>query len=301
MQGKNNLVSVIIPTYGRCEYLQRSIDSVLNQTYSNCEVIVVDDNGKSSSQGVKTQKLMANYLSHSKVKYLQHDINKNGSAARNTGLTASKGEYIAYLDDDDEFMPEKIEIQMTLLELDTDFNAVYCLNNRFYHGKSVQTTKYTKSGNCQLDVLCMKSDITTPSLLMRKRAIIEMGGWDEDFLRHQDFEFLIRFFEQNSIKCIPEILLKIHVESEINRPNVDKLISVKKVYFNKLEHIISKYSINEINEIKKAHDLELFRVCVKNFDLRLFKYFIKAKPSFTDIKLYVYPVAVKYIKKLFPH
>jgi len=301
MQSKNSLVSVIIPTYGRCEYLQRTVESVLNQTYSNCEVIVVDDNGKSSSQGVKTQKIMANYLNNSKVKYLQHEINKNGSAARNTGLAASKGEYIAYLDDDDEFIPEKIEIQIKQLESDMEFNAVYCLNSKFYHGKSVQTTKYTKSGNCQFDILCIRSDIHTSSLLMRKQAIIEMGGWDENFSRHQDFEFLIRFFERNTIKGIPKVLLKVHVESEINRPNVDKLISAKKVYFDKLEQIISKYSINEKNEINKAHDLELFRVCVKNFDLRLFKYFIKAKPSFTDIKLYVYPVGIKYIKKLFLH
>lgn len=298
---QNNLVSVIIPTYGRCEYLQRTVNSVLNQTYANIEVIVVDDNGKSSPQGIETEKIMLSFLSNPKVKYVQHDINKNGSAARNTGLVASKGEYIAYLDDDDEFTPEKIEIQITQLASDAKNDAVYCFNSKFYHGKKVQTTTYTESGNCQFDILCIRSDIHTSSLLIRKQAVIDMGGWDVAFSRHQDFEFLIRFFENNTIKCIPHNLLKIHVESEINRPDVDKLIAAKLVFFNKLNKIISKYTINEKNNIYKAHNLEIFRVCVKNFDIRLFKYIALAKPNVSDIKQYIFPVVVKYIKKLLPY
>lgn len=298
MQDKNDLVSIIIPTYGRCEYLQRTVDSVLNQTYSNVEVIVIDDNGKSSVQGVETHKIMQGFLRNSKVKYIQHDINKNGSAARNTGLAASKGEYIGYLDDDDEFTPDKIEIQMSYLKTETEYNAVYCLNSKYYNGKLVQTTTYAESGNCQFDILCIKSDIHTSSLLMRKSAIIAMEGWDEAFARHQDYEFLIRFFEHNTIKCIPKVFLNVHVESEINRPSVDKLIAAKEIYFDKLDGVISQYTMNEKKQIEKAHNLEVFRVCVKSFDKRLFKYFIKAKPSFKDIKLYIYPVAVKTIKKL---
>jgi len=301
MHYKDDLVSVIIPTYGRCEYLQRTVFSVLKQTYSNIEVIVVDDNGKSSLQGLETQKVMHTFIGNSKVKYLQHDINKNGSAARNTGLAASKGEYVAYLDDDDEFTPEKIQTQLAQLKTDTEYAASYCLNSKFYHGKRVQTTKYTKSGNCQFDVLCIKSDIHTSSLLMRKQSVIDMEGFDEAYARHQDYEFLIRFFEHNKIKCLPIDLLRIHVESEINRPNVDKLIAAKIVYFHKLDRIISKYTTNEKKAIYKAHNLELFRVCVKKLDKRLFKYIILAKPSFVDIKQYIYPVAVRYIRKLFPH
>ena len=101
----NKLVSVIIPTYGGGEYLKRCIESVLAQTYPNIEVVVVDDNGLGTPNQLLTQKVMQEFKDDTRVKYVCHEINKNGSAARNTGFRNSKGEYICLLDDDDEWLP----------------------------------------------------------------------------------------------------------------------------------------------------------------------------------------------------
>ena len=90
------LVSVIIPTYSRPVFLKRCLDSVLNQTYPNIEVFVVDDNNPDTDARSETEKTMEAYKENPRVTYLKHEKNKNGSAARNTGWKASHGEYITF-------------------------------------------------------------------------------------------------------------------------------------------------------------------------------------------------------------
>src|SRR3989338_8677774 len=99
-------VSVIIPTHNRPELLKRAVKSVLNQTYKDLEVIVVDDGLEKRADET------VNSFNDSRLKYIQHPEEKGGSAARNTGIKNSSGEFIAFLDDDDEWLPEKLEIQI---------------------------------------------------------------------------------------------------------------------------------------------------------------------------------------------
>ncbi len=299
MNNTNPLVSVIVPTYGRCDYLSRTVNSVLNQSFYNIEVIVVDDNGIATEQGRNTNAVMAEFKQNPSVIYIRHESNRNGSAARNSGLEVARGDFIALLDDDDEFHHLKIETQLDFLNHHTEFGAVYCLNSKYYKGKLVQTTEYIKSGNCQYDVLCLKSDIHTSSILIRKECIMALSGFDEEFLRHQDYEFLVRFFEKYHIGCIPEVLVNIHIESEINRPNVNKLIEAKRLYFIKLEDIISKYSDADKKYIFKAHDFELFRVCIKNNDRRAFKYLSRLGFNYSDFVDFILPVALRTFRKIF--
>ena len=100
---KQDKVSIIIPTYGGSESLLKSVDSVLLQDYSEFEIIVVDDNDPDTDARKKTELLMGKYTNDPRVKYIKHERNKNGSAARNTGFIESEGEYICLLDDDDFF------------------------------------------------------------------------------------------------------------------------------------------------------------------------------------------------------
>ena len=113
MQG---LVSVIIPTYSRSTFITRAIDSVLGQTYHPIEIIVVDDNGKGTPQQIETQKILQTYIDDNKIRYITHERNKNGSAARNTGIEASRGEYVTFLDDDDEYLSEKVAREVEAIE-----------------------------------------------------------------------------------------------------------------------------------------------------------------------------------------
>jgi len=105
----SGLVSVIIPTYKRPNMLGRAIDSVLEQSYSNIEVIVVDDNSDGDKYRLETIQYMERYADDPRVKYIKHKINQSGSAARNTGIQNSVGEYIAFLDDDDYFFKDRVK------------------------------------------------------------------------------------------------------------------------------------------------------------------------------------------------
>ena len=109
MDFQNYNVSVIIPTYKRPDSLDRAINSVLGQTYPYVEVIVVDDNNPDTEGRRQTEAKMASFADNLRVKYVKHEQNKNGAAARNSGAKASTGDFIAFLDDDDEFLPKKNE------------------------------------------------------------------------------------------------------------------------------------------------------------------------------------------------
>ena len=119
-------VSVIIPTYKRAELLSKCIKSILEQTYSNVEVIVVDDNDPKTNWRKNTESILDDFKEDSRVIYIKHEKNKNGSAARNTGFKVSTGGYICYLDDDDIFLNNKIMKQVECLEAFKDMDACCC-------------------------------------------------------------------------------------------------------------------------------------------------------------------------------
>ena len=101
-------VSVVIPTHDRAHLVGRAIRSVLAQTFQDFEIIVVDD------CSVDNTKEVVQSLADSRIRYLRHEINRGGSAARNTGIGAARGEWIAFLDSDDEWLPKKLEKQLEM-------------------------------------------------------------------------------------------------------------------------------------------------------------------------------------------
>lgn len=114
------IVSVIIPTYKGSSALNRAIDSVLCQSYKEIEIIVVDDNDPTSDERKNTEALMSRYIGDKRIRYIKHQRNSNGAVARNTGITAATGKYIAFLDDDDYYLPNRIEKSVRYLETNRD-------------------------------------------------------------------------------------------------------------------------------------------------------------------------------------
>lgn len=191
-------VSVIIPTYSRPNNIMRAVKSVLSQTYENIELIIVDDNGIGTPYQKETEKLLSELINKGEIKYIKHQTNKNGSAARNTGFKASSGYYVNFLDDDDEFAPTKIAKQVAKLESEPTYDACYC--NTEVHGlKRVVYTKNLKDGNLCYDLLTGKTSFNTSTILFKRSALNDINGWDERFLRHQDTEILVRFYRNHTI------------------------------------------------------------------------------------------------------
>lgn len=195
------LVSVIIPTYQNSNTLSRAVNSALKQTYQNIEVIVVDDNPPDTKERKLTECVMRDYDTNPKVVYIKHERNRNGSAARNTGFAHSNGEYIELLDDDDYFVPEKTDLQVEFLENHREFDGVY--GGRFERGEAIV---YDKEGDLSKELLSYEILPCTCTLMLRRRAYQKLGGFDENYERHQDFEFLLRFFQKFKMGVIKQPL-----------------------------------------------------------------------------------------------
>ena len=208
------LVSIIIPTYQRPTTLTRAINSVLQQTYSDVEVIVVDDNNPESAARRETEQVMAAYEKEPKVRYLQHPHNMNGSAARNTGAAAARGELIGFLDDDDEFMPQKIASMVTRMqELPTDYALCYSRYIVDHYGKKQYTFDESREGDLYFESLCRTFHPQPGSnLLIKKTAFDAIGGFDVSFERSQDLELLTRLLQRYKIAydSTPGLLVHAH-------------------------------------------------------------------------------------------
>jgi len=118
----DKLVSVIIPTYSRADNLNKAIESVLKQTYTNFEIIIVDDNGLGTPNQLITQEQVSQFLQDERIKYVTRLTNGGGSEARNTGIEESSGELITFLDDDDVYLQDKISYQVKIINSGYDIS-----------------------------------------------------------------------------------------------------------------------------------------------------------------------------------
>ena len=250
-----SLVSVIIPTYKRATTLLDTVRSVLNQTYKNIEIIIVDDNGKGTHNQLETEELLKQYIENKQIVYVVHEYNKNGAAARNTGLNVSRGEYINFLDDDDKIFPQKIEEQVQrLLKTDKSIGATYC-NSEIIHFQNIthktikNKSNVTTEGNLCREYILGLARFNTSMIMFKREAITNIGGFDESFARHQDYELMIRFFRNYDIVCTSIEPLAIYDQTSIriNSPDCKKDFLMKqKLVLNFTEDFEKLGAKNEI-------------------------------------------------------
>ena len=244
MNTEEVLISVIIPTYKRSDYICRAIDSVLSQKGS-FEVIVVDDNDSQSEYRKNNELILTKYATIKNFKYLKHSKNLNGAAARNTGIKNSRGKYITFLDDDDEFCKERIEkVSKVLVETNCDFLYTgIILKKNGYVQKRIQPLRETNNKELIYKLLCIESFFGTGSNLICKKSIIEkINGFDEGFIRNQDIEFAIRYLNEcENIKYIDEELVIKNTDSSTNMPRFEKMRQVKEKLLEKFKYIIDDY------------------------------------------------------------
>lgn len=214
-------VSIIIPTHDRPELLPRAIRSVLNQTFRDFEIIVVDDGLKARAAGVIKQ------LSDPRIIYIQHEKESGGSAARNTGIKNSKGRFVAFLDDDDEWMPEKLEVQMKEFEnTPPDVGFCFCAVKNIY--KDREAIKDVPEGviNYFETALSKLNGLLTSTFLVKRMVFEVVGYFDENLASHQDAELIIRMSKKYKALGInrPLVLMDMEEGAEHIGGNVNKKI-----------------------------------------------------------------------------
>ncbi|MDE5803251.1 MAG: glycosyltransferase [Lachnospiraceae bacterium] len=207
------LVSVVIPTYNRIRTLPASVDSVLEQTYENLELIIMDDG---STDG--TQEYVES-ITDKRVRYRRADKNMGPSAARNMGAELAKGEYLAFQDSDDAWEPDKLEKQMKLMVDNGELAMVYSEFGFYRDGElaaiipSPQIPYEEKHGDL-FSHLLLYPLISTQTMLIKTKEFIAAGGFDETLQAYEDFEFSMRFAQNHRIGFVDEPLVRVN-----NTPN----------------------------------------------------------------------------------
>jgi len=180
-------VSVVIPTHNRPELLKKAVHSVLAQTYQDFEIIVIDDGTEE-----RADKIVASFKDK-RIKYIQHREEKGGSAARNTGIKNSRGEYIAFLDDDDEWLLRKLEIQMKKF-VNTSQDIGFCFSAVKYIYDDRKKVTEVPDGIADYFELVLKrfKGFLTSTLIIKKNVFNEVEIFDKKFPSHQEVDLMIR-------------------------------------------------------------------------------------------------------------
>ncbi len=259
------LVSVIMPTYKRSEKLIRAIDSVLSQTYSMIELILVNDNEPNDEFTEELKRRVTVYSLDSRFHLILQDKHINGAVARNVGIKKAKGEYIAFLDDDDWWKPNKIAIQVDVLRnLSPEWGGVSCMIERYKNDTLISRQPSYPSGNVYKEVLMLNADYETGSLLLRHTALDKTGYFDPKLLRHQDLQLLVNFTYKYKLMMVEEYLHCRDISDAQNRPNVEKIINAKRAFFESVKPVIDSLSKAERRQVYLLNNAEVGYVQLKN-------------------------------------
>jgi glycosyltransferase involved in cell wall biosynthesis len=219
-------VSVIIPSFNRPELVERAVESVINQTLSDIEIIVVDD-----CSDVDLVTLLTGYKN---LKVLRNDRNRGGCYSRNRGISEAKGKYLNFLDDDDILYPEKLEKQLKCFNRSSipNLGMVTC-NVEDGRSGDIIIKKNEVRGNIYKEVLEKFAVSGIESMLFRADYVKEIGGFDEKLQSSQEYDLLIRFTEKYSVDFVDEILTKEFRSVNQISTNFDKKIQGAKYLYQK--------------------------------------------------------------------
>jgi len=248
-------VSVVVPTFRRPQLLIRAVESVLQQTYTDFEVIIVDDNGRGTSYQETTSAIVVDQLRDDRIRYIANESGLGGGGARNVGIAASRGEFVAFLDDDEDWLPEKLEKQIFVYRnAATDLGVV---DTGFFdiHEDGSVTEHYPEMEGWILDSLLDKAGRRAPKLstmLCRKDALIKAGLFDIRFRARQDLDLYIRLARNVRFASVPELLARKRADADVRiSGNVDSRIQGSALLYEKI--------LNDLEKRRRAHAAYLFR------------------------------------------
>lgn len=197
-------IAVIIPTYNRAHLIERAVRSVLSQTWRDFELLVVDDGSTDSTPTLPIFK-----TPDPRLRYIRHPENKGVSFARNTGVQESTSPWIAFLDSDDEWLPQKLEKQMAYASAHPAMEIHQTRELWIRNGVRVNPPKTHEKSGGDLFAASLKRCMITPSSVMLKRELfLQTGGFNESLTACEDYDLWLRITCRHEVGLVDEYLLK---------------------------------------------------------------------------------------------
>ncbi len=232
----NAKITVLMPTYNGSKHIRTSIDSVLSQTFSDFELLIVNDGSTDNTLDIITS------YNDCRIRVITNERNIGITKSLNRGLAKARGEYIARLDDDDVSMPERLQKQYDFLNKHTDIVLVGGWAEHIDKNGDIIRVRKTPTDPLVIRYELLYSNCFYHSAIMfRKQEILDIGGYNEEFKHAQDYELFSRLINNHKLANIPEVLIQY-------RMNPNSIVSTQKsqkiVHANALatiRNLISRY------------------------------------------------------------
>ncbi len=255
-------VSVIIPTYQYAQFVGQAIESVLAQTYKDFEVIVVDDGSTDN-----TSEVLAGF--RNQISVIHHQENRGLSAARNTGIRASKGQYVAFLDADDAWLPDKLRLQVKLLDQSPDVGLVFSDMTYFgerYGSKKRAFQEVSPSSGKVFKDLFVKHFIPMPTVIVRKRCFEKVGLFDESLTPCADHDMWLRIAKFFKVDYVDAPLAKYRLHqrnmSKKREKMLTELIRLKEKTLKSNPYLLSEVGSRILNRCYYQLYKDLGKFCL---------------------------------------
>jgi len=281
-------VSVIIPTYNRAHLIGRAVQSVLNQTYRDFELIIVDD-GSSDDTEKATR-----HFEDRRIVYIRHEKNKGEAADRNTGINSAKGEYVAFQDSDDESIPERLDKQVNVFQRESPqlgvvYGSMYRIDKEGRKTLFKSPTIMPKDGLVYRKALAYKvENIGIGTALVRKACFSTAGLFDEKLRYYVDLEFFIRATKHFYFYHIDEPLINYYDAGGSPASNLSALVSAR-------ETILEKYfdDIKNDRKLLARHYFGIGQLLCERGELRQGRnYLLKASLTYPLDAKFILPAVV---------
>lgn len=294
------MITVITPTYNRAEYLGKAIDSVLGQTYQDLELIIVDDNKPDSEARKATETVISNYRDP-RIRYIQNPKNMGGAATRNVGIFQAKGEYTAFLDDDDMYLPDRLEVQYKqMVENGWEVSVMDGATYNYVTGEKV-AERHQKLRNGMTKNELIRSHllyhISGTNTFMFKTSFLKGIGGFVDVPSCQEYMLMQKALDNDpKFGYIPEIHIKnfMHPGEQIST-GPKKLKGQFALYESKKQHF-DLLTASERRQVTCRHHGVLFFVYYKMHKRR--KAFAEAMKCFFSSPTHAYKWFIEYRKKI---
>lgn len=277
-------ISIIIPTYNRSELLKRAIRSALNQSYSNLEIIIVNDASTDNTEEV------IHAFTDKRIRYIKHQTNQKLSASRNSGIKAATGEFICFLDDDDEMNSQKLKKQIDQFANSSPrTGVVYCGWQYMFNNKNVSSHTPQFKGDV-FNKFLEHSFIVVHAPLTRKVCFEKVGLFDTSLESCEDWDMWIRISQHYDFDYVPNELVTVHIH-EVERMSLSlqsKILARSK--------ILDKYR-EQLQKYPQAYSAQLGRLGIlqylaKDEQKGMRNIFKSIRHDYSRIKNYFYIILI---------